>query len=453
MSSEKVKYLTLIKSLYKEHIAPKIKSSVIKNILWLSFDKIFRLVLGLVAGIWMARYLGPSRWGELNYIQAYISILSTISLLGMDAFLVKEILEHPRKKRHILGSAFVLRLSAALTGSLVVHMVLLYLGVNANGLKMYFLLLPIVLLTPFDLIDIEYQSELRSKRTVLAKSIAFVFGVFTKIILILLKMPLIYFAAAVGFEVVLAYLLLVFQYQIARNNIFGWRVSWYLIVGLMKRAWPFILSGVVVTLYMRLDQIMLGSMISEKEVGQFSAAVRVSELFLFLPIAITSSFLPGLLKTRQEQGEEKFLVKLQSLFNWMFLISFVIALVGTVFSRLIINVLYGHAYTESANILVIHIWSLVAIFMGVSSSQYLIIEGIQQYSFYRTTIGLAVNVILNILLIPVLKAYGAALATLCSQFVVAYITCLLFRRTRILFMMQIRTITFPVLIFKKLKHL
>lgn len=427
-------------------------TGVVKNILWLSFDKIFRLVLGLVAGIWMARYLGPDRWGQLNYMQAYISILSSISLLGMDMFLVKEILEHSRKKRFILGSAFFLRFSAAVLGCLTVYFLFFHLNVNEEGFKIYFFLLPIVLLTPFDLIDIEYQSQLRSKYTVLTKSIAFMFGVLGKIVLILLKQPLVYFAAVVGFEVVLAYSLLVIQYQATGNNIFRWRLDWGLIKDLIVKAWPFTVSSLMVILYMRLDQIMLGNMINEKEVGQFSAAVRVTELFFFLPAAIASSAMPGLVSAKQELGREGLMGKLQNMFNYMFMISMGLAIGVTVFSHLIIKILYGPAYVESAGILIIHVWSLVAVFIGVAGSQYLVITDMVKYNLYRTMIGLVVNVLLNLLLIPKIGAYGAALATLVSQFVVGYVSNLFFPQTRELFVMALRSVVFPFILLKRLKQ-
>lgn len=417
----------------------------------MSFDKIFKLVLGLIAGIWVARYLGPARWGELNYIQAYTSILSTISLLGMDAFLVKEILENPKDKRIVLGSAFFLRITAAVTGAVITYLILCNLGAGSDMIRMYFLLLLTVLFTPFDLIDIEYQSELKSKRTVLTKSIAFACGAIAKIVMILLKMPLVYFAAIIGIESLIAYLLLVTQYQLSGNNIFLWRFNTRMVTGLLKRAWPFMLSSVAVMLYMRLDQIMLGSMISEKEVGKFSAAVRVSELFLFLPMAISGSYLPVLLKTKQEGGRAKFMVEMERLCNWMLVLSLAIAISVTLFSGLIIGILYGPAFKDAAGILIIHVWSLVAIFAGVASSQFMVIEGIQKYTFYRTLIGLCVNVLMNILLIPSMHAYGAAVATLVSQFMVGYVSCLVFRETRPLFYMQLRSFLFPFLLFKGMK--
>lgn len=444
--------MSFFKSLYYKEIVPKVKSKVTKNILWLSFDKIFKLLLGLIAGIWVARYLGPEKWGKLNYIQAYISILITISVLGMDGFLVKEILESPKRKNYLLGTSFVLRAGTAIVISALTYFVFLYTGLDKEGYIIYSFLLLTVLLTPFDLIDVEYQSKLKSKRTVLAKSIGYICGAALKIILIILKMPLVYFAAVMGVEVLLAYGLLVLQYNLGESSIFNWRYNGKITLELIKKAWPFIVSGLVVILYMRLDQIMLGNMISEEEVGQFSAAVKITELFLFLPMAIASSNLPALMNAKQQNGHAGLLSDLERLFNWVFIIGLVIATGTTIFSKLIVGILFGYQYEEAAKILVIHVWSLIAIFMGVVSSQYLVIEGLQKYSFYRTTIGLATNIILNFLFIPVMKGYGAALATLLSQFTAACFANLIFPETRILFIMQMRSLFFPITILRTIKR-
>ncbi len=76
----------------------RLATPVVLNILWLSLDKVFKLVVGLIVGMWVARYLGPSQWGELNYVLAFVTITATVAKLGMDGFLVKEILEHPFAK-------------------------------------------------------------------------------------------------------------------------------------------------------------------------------------------------------------------------------------------------------------------------------------------------------------------------------------------------------------------
>jgi polysaccharide transporter, PST family len=90
----------------------KVRSPVLLNIFWLSIDQLSRLAIGLVVGIWIARYLGPQQWGEINYTLALVSIMTSITNLGMDGFLVKELLDSPAQKNQILGTAFVTRMAS-----------------------------------------------------------------------------------------------------------------------------------------------------------------------------------------------------------------------------------------------------------------------------------------------------------------------------------------------------
>jgi PST family polysaccharide transporter len=408
---------------------------VIRNIFWLSFDKVFKLLIGLFVGIWVARYLGPSQLGELNYVLAIITILVTVVNLGMDGFLIKEIIEHPTQKNEYLGTSFVMRL---LLIPIVLAAVVLYfyqIGLSSN----YFLLLGFlslyVIITPFDLIDLDFQSRLQSKKTVVAKNIAYILGAMTKIYLITNNKPLIWFAASMGIETILSYIFLTIFYQ-ANNNIFHWTFNKSLIKDLLKIGWPFILSNLAVILYMRIDQVMIGYIIGEKELGLFSSVVKISDIFIFIPMAVASSYLPSLIAARKA-GEKQFLESIQFFTNWMMRISLLIALSISIFSSLIIQVLYGSEYASADSILLIHIWSLVPIFLGVAGGQYLVIENLQKYNLIKTTLGLGSNVVLNLILIPKYGAIGAATATIISYIISAVLSNLFFQKTQILFKIQL----------------
>ena len=403
---------------------------IVKNIFWLSADKIFRLLLGLLAGAWVARYLGPFRMGKINYVAAYISIVITVTTLGMDGFLVKEIVENKENKNGILGTAFVLRFSSVAIMFLLNLVLFYFLQVDQETYQIFFLLYFTVVLSPFDLIDLEYQSVLKSKSTVIAKNIGYSVGAILKITAIICKMNLIYFAGILGVESIFAYLLLIFRYQKTDNSIFYWKFEGELVRHFVKTGWPFFLSGLAVVLYMRLDQIMLGNLLSYDKVGEFTAAVRVSEMFLFIPMAIGSSFYPSLVEAKKQLIPTAYYSKVKQLLKLMLIISFSICILVFFFSGIIIQLLNGDQYSNAANILQVYIWSLVAIFLGVAISQYLVIENLQKFNLYRTTIGLLLNVVLNIFLIPHYGGIGAAIATLIAQFTSSVFGNFLFKKTR-----------------------
>ena len=64
--------------------------AVIHNSGWLMFDKLVRMLLGLVVGAWVARYLGPESFGELAYVLAYVAFFQAIANLGIDGIIVRE---------------------------------------------------------------------------------------------------------------------------------------------------------------------------------------------------------------------------------------------------------------------------------------------------------------------------------------------------------------------------
>ena len=89
-------------------------------------------------------------------------------------------------------------------------------------------------------------------------------------------------------------------------------------------------------------------------------------------------------------------------------------------SEPIVNTLFGSGYKDAAPVLAIHLWASLAVFLGMASSQHLLVEHLQKISFYRTLIGLVCNVILNIMLIPSMGAKGAAIATVISYFIATF---------------------------------
>jgi len=194
-------------------------------------------------------------------------------------------------------------------------------------------------------------------------------------------------------------------------------------------------------IYMRIDQIMLSEMVNDYEVGTYSAALKLSEIWYIIPAIICNSFFPSIIEAKK-LSQKNYFRRIQKLFDILLLISLLIAVFVTLFSSLIIDVLYGDQYKNAAIILAIHIWTAVFVFLGVGSSNFFIIENLQIKGLTRTVLGAVLNIILNLILIPKFLAVGAAVATLISQFFSSYGFDLLSRKTYVLFKMKTRSILF-----------
>jgi O-antigen/teichoic acid export membrane protein len=271
---------------------------------------------------------------------------------------------------------------------------------------------------------------------VFANVISLLLSSIIKIALILYEAPLIAFAWVVLFDSFILALGFIYFFLKTNNKytntpltISNLTFKRETAVYLLKDSWPLILSGIVISIYMKIDQVMIMEMMEAQAVGQYAAAVRISELWYFIPMVIASSLFPAIINAKAK-SEELYYTRLQKLYDLMVWMAILIALPMTFLSDWVINILYGEQYSQAGSVLMIHIWAGVFVFLGVASGKWLLSENLQIFSTVNTTIGAIVNVVLNYILIPKIGVEGAAWATLISYFVAAYLSLLFWKKTR-----------------------
>lgn len=413
---------------------------VLKNTSWLFADRVLRMGVGLVVGIWLARYLGPQQYGLFSYAIAFATLFATLATLGLDSIVVRDIVRHPDDVPELLGTAFCLKLMG---GFSVVALSVCTIMVVRPGDPLVAWLVALTaggtVFQALDTIDFWFQAKVQSKYTVYAKTTALLLGSAVKVGLILLEAPLVAFAMVGLVELALGSLGLLAAYKLVGQAIVRWRASWARARALLAESWPLILSGLAIVIYMRIDQLMLGGMLGDEAVGVYSAATRISEAWYFIPTAIVSSVFPALVSTKQVD-EERYYQRLQRLFDWMTRIALVIAVPMTFAAGPLVVALFGGHYAAAGPMLAVHIWSAVFVFLGVAQGPWNVAEGFTRLMFNRTLIGALLNVALNLVLIPAYAGVGAAVATLAAQAFAVVIANAWDARTRRIFYMQIKAL-------------
>jgi O-antigen/teichoic acid export membrane protein len=421
-----------------------------KNTSWLFTEKILRLLISFVVTVLVVRYLGPEQFGLLSYAISFYGLFSTISILGLENISIRELVKYPGRRDDILGSAFLLRL---IGGIVTIILIALTLFISGEPTEISILILIIstsAIFQSFSVIDYYFRAEVKAKYSVYVMMASVLFTSLLKILLIILKAPLIYFAIvlSVEFFAMAAGFLLVYKYN--KLKIINWNFREETAMNLLKDSWPLILSGLVIAIYTKIDQVMIKNMLDSKELGNYAAAVRLSEAWYFIPIALTNSLFPAIVNAKK-LSNKFYLNRMQKLYDILAWIAITIAVPVSIFSGDIINIIFGSEFQSAAPVLTIYIWAGVAVFLGVASSQYLITENFTKLSFFRTLIGMVINVILNLVLIPKYGIIGAAYATLIS-YSVAVFSIILFPKARKQFSMMMKSIlliTFIQYIFEK----
>lgn len=414
---------------------------IVANTGWLFAGRFLRMAVGLLVGVWVARYLGVSQFGLFSYATAFVALFSPLSSLGLRSLVIRSITHEPEKSAKILGTTLGLQFIGAVVTTLgAIGTIFVVRQGEPLILSLVAILASAQIFRAFEAIDLWFQSQVQAKYTVIAKNLAFLTLAIVKVILIYVQAPLLLFAVATLAEAVVAAIGLFVAYQIQGYSLLLWRWSSALAKTLLKESWPLILSGLFVVVYLKIDQIMLGEIVGNQAVGLYSSAAKISEVWYFIPSAVVSSVAPSIYAAKKAAQESLYYRRIGQLLSSVLAINILIALPISFFSKEILIVLFGHDYAAASLILAIHIWALFFVSLGVCTTPWFIAEGLSHLSFRRTLVGALTNILLNALLIPVLGGVGAAIATLVSYAWAGFFFNGLDSNTRKLFKVQIKAI-------------
>ncbi len=411
---------------------------VLNNVAWLFSDKILRMGVGLVVSVWIARHLGPVDFGLFSFAIAVVSLFGVFATLGLSGIMVRDLANEPENSFATLGSGLVLQV----IGGVIAFSFLLILSTilrpdEHSTMSVITIIGLTLLLKGSDCFKSWFDSQVQSKYSVWAENTAFLVASLLKVGLIVLGASLLAFAWITLVESLLTALMLFIMYEWAGGGMRVWRFTIARAQSLLQQSWPLILSGLAVMVYMRIDQVMLGQMLNDEAVGIYSAAVRLSEAWYFVPMAIVSSVFPTLLDAKKT-SEVLYLEKFQQLYDMLVVIALVVAIPVTFLADPIVAAIFGQEYLQAGTILSIHIWAALFVFLGVVSGKWFLAENRQLLAFHRVSWGMGINIVLNVLWIPEYGGVGAAWATLISQAVASMLIDVVYKETRLMFKMKLK---------------
>jgi O-antigen/teichoic acid export membrane protein len=399
------------------------------NTSWLFAEKTLRMVVGLVVGVWVARYLGPERYGLFSYAQSFVGLFSVVATLGLDSILVRELVKDESKRDILLGTAFRLKLLGA-----AAVMMLLAAGVQLTSNDGYtnalvFIVASATVFQSFNVIDLYFQSRVLSKYVALANTASLALLSLLKIACILLRAPLAAFAFLVLLDGVVLAAGFVFFYRRKNLSVSAWRFDTKTAKSLLTESWPLILSGGALMIQARIDQVMIREMLGNAETAYYSVALRLIEALGFIPVVLHSSLFPALAKAKYI-SEKLYQNRYLNYYRLSFFLFLLTATPIYLFSGKIIVILYGEAYQPAGVLLSLMATRLFFTNIGTARSAFINIESLFKYSLFSMITGTIVNVVFNFILIPSYGSAGAVIATIFSFSTTIFFLDTFYRKTR-----------------------
>jgi PST family polysaccharide transporter len=411
------------------------------NMFWLTLEKLVRLGTGLAVMIAFARLLGAEKFGILNFSLAFVAIFGTFATFGLNGIVTRELVRYPASKHEILGSALFINLVSAFVFYLVLVGTVFVVRpeddltrymVAVIGLSLFF--------KSAQVINYWFESQVNSKKLVWSESFVIFIISCVKITMVWYQAPLLALAWVFAAEAALVAIIVTVVYRKSTVVAARWTMTLARVRNLLGQSWPLLISSVAWIVYTRIDQIMIGMMLTNSDLGIYSAATRLIEAANILPTIIVISIVPAITNLR-ESNNPLYNRKFQQIYNIVVGVTLVIAVSVVLLSTIIVSVIFGDQYAGSVMILNIQAWSVVLVAMAVTSGRYLINEGLQRITMYRHLSGVVINVILNYFLIQRYGINGAAMSTLLSLFLANFLFDALHPSTRICFSQKFRALT------------
>jgi len=371
---------------------------------------------GLFVGVWVARYLGPEQYGAWNYASAYAFLFGAFASLGVDGIVIRNLVQHPDQTNEFLGTAFCVKFFGGSSAFfLSVVSAKLFTSGNQQQIALVAASSLCFVIQSSLVIDLFYQSKSQNKYSVIAQNAGFVIASAIKIALIIINAPLLAFACMTAAEAGFTAIFLAAIYKKHHGKIFQWKFDFGITKSLLLESWPLILASSMSLLNMRIDQVFIGKMIGDSAVGRYSAAVRIAEIWLMIPVIFGQVIFP-IIVAAKEKSERKYRQSVFRMFQLMSAFAIPFAIFVSAFSNFIIQIVYGNGYTGAGELLSIQIWTGVPSLMFFVFGQVFYVEKLVRYHLVSAVFQPICNICLNLLLIPKYGAEGAAIATLITAF-------------------------------------
>lgn len=384
------------------------------NAAWIIGCKIMQSILNFLIGLLTARYLGPSNYGVLSYVASVIAFAAPFMQLGFKHTLVKEFIHNPDREGQILGTALTLNVFSSI---LCIVGCVAFVAVVDAGEKVTILVCALYSLTLIfqatELTQYWFQSKLFSKYPSIATLCAYVVVALYKLYLLVTQKSVVWFALSNVLDYFMISVILLIMYK----KVGGGRLSvnWQTGREMLSRSKYYIIPGLMVMIFQHTDRIMLKLMIGETETGLYSAAITCIGITGFVFAAIIDSARPVILEMKEKDQAlyEKRMIQLYAIITCMSLGQ---CIGMTLLAKPIVFLLYGAEYAKTAQILEVAVWYITFGHYGSVRNIWILAEGKQRYLTGINIAGALANVVLNLCMIPLWGAIGAAVASLCTQF-------------------------------------
>jgi O-antigen/teichoic acid export membrane protein len=385
------------------------------------------IIMGAVSVGILTRYLGPEGYGNFSLVLAYLSVFGIVADLGLFTIAVREISRQPARMKEIVGNTIVLRsLLSLLIFSIAIALAFVLpfndfvkYGVLLASISQFFGLVNTALIAIF-------QARLRMDFAVLSDIVGRAAALGATITVVAMDLG---FYAIIVTAIIGSITTFLVSYLSSRRYlklaVYADRTLWK---SLLKESLPLGAAMVITQIYFKADVLMISAFRTQAEVGIYAAAFKVIEILITIPGLFMNSIL-AVLMSRMERGAD-YQQMLQKAFELLVILGLGFAFGGLFLADEIMRVVGGTEFVSGADALRLLLFGVSSMMIGTLFSTVFVANNKQLQALKYGALGLGINIVANLVLIPTIGITGAAIATVISE---AISLCLFawFAKTRV----------------------
>lgn len=393
-----------------------LSNKLLKNSFWMFSSKFLGTAISYILIVLIARQLGAAGIGQFSFVIAFVSFAFIFGDFGLSYLIIRDISRNKKLSKEYIPNIMGLQLVSGIIIFLILILTAASLDKSPtviNSLIIYgFTAIIITLSNPFFAL---IQAHEHMKYTSIADLIERVIALFVAGYLLFNGYSIlwVFLAILISFTIKTIFVLWVGS----RFEKVRYEFKLKIWSKLIKKSLPFMLSGLAMFIYFRIDTIMLSLIVGDQATGWYNAAYRFIELFIFIPYVISVVLLPSMSQL-YKQNVDKMRKLVSIVYKYLILLAIPIC-VGTflIANRLILFIYDSGFLPHSALALQVLIWAELFIFLNFLLGN--ILNAIDKQKIFTLITGICagLNVVFNLILIPQYSYIGAGIATVITQLI------------------------------------
>lgn len=390
--------------------------------MWMMSEKVITLFGLFFVTSFVAKYIGPSRFGQLALAIAIFQVVQVVAQLGCDNIIFKRVSQNATSGLKLIYSSFAIRAAIYI---FIAFIVLAFFYKDTDFINFVFLLSVCIacFFTSMDVFTIYNDATLNSKFNTIANVFGLIIGLVLRYIIAFFELPIHLLSLPIVLTTMVPFIIRLYFTPKIRNIKLKYkrRYNSYL----FATGIPLVISTISMTIYSRVNQFSLSYFSGSYELGIYSVALTLGTAWVFIGNALSISFLS---KIYSEKDEFLAKDKTSGLIASVFTVLLVFPVFFVLFGKRIIFILYGNDYLAAYNILVILCLSTIVTSLGFISNRYIVKLSGYNYLSKKTILILLFSIPISIAMVYQWGLYGAAYSVLIIELLSLTIMNYFFRK-------------------------